>query len=1400
MRERDIFIEALEKDNPSERAALLDKACRADAELRRRVERLLEEHERQEVFMLDLPPAGLNATVDLPVTERPGTVIGPYKLLQQIGEGGMGVVFMAEQSQPIQRKVALKIIKPGMDSRQVIARFEAERQALALMDHPHIAKVLDGGATEAGRPFFVMELVKGIPITKYCDEHHLTPRQRLELFLPVCQAVQHAHQKGIIHRDLKPSNVMVAEYDDRPVVKIIDFGVAKATGPNLTPHTLFTAFGQVVGTLEYMSPEQAKLNALDIDTRSDIYALGVLLYELLTGTTPLSHERLTRVAFDDMLRVIREEEPPKPSTRLRDVGKSDWKNGLPDRERATAEGPARQAGPTSSLVTIAALRTIEPARLIKFVTGELDWIVMKCLEKDRNRRYETANGLAMDLARYLADEPVSAAAPSRTYRLRKFVRRHKRPVIAASAICLAILAGTVGTTIGLIGQARQRAIAERERTAALHQKDKAELAKQQTKEQLFESKINQARSLTLSQRPGQRFRSLALIDEARALGEELGLPAEKLDELRNLAISALTLPDLVPLREWQGVPPGSMHVDFDENLAIYARTDDQGNCSIRRVDGDVQIHFIPAEANVVGETVPCLSRDGRFVIVYTKGASARIRSLQGTQPRNVATFRDVYLLDIHPNGKEVAFAHTDGSISHVELATGKLLHHLEPNGVTRELYVALHPTEPLVAVGSYFGNVVQVRDLETGRIIKSIMLPGEGGHVAWHPRGHSLLATDGVTGDIRVFDRTSWQRRFVFKRINQGARVFFDHAGNHLAIVGWTGTTSLFDFRTGQLLFEIKDAYATLNPRFSRDDRRLAGFIRGNRLGIWQIAIADEHRLLVHRPCSKDESYGLPTSDGQLCAASMSNGICFWDLGSGEELGFLPLDEPLCVLFEQVRAAGNSGAERRASAEQAQHESARDGSPKLRHQPLLIAERSGTYRWPIHRDVAVPGLLRIGPPEPLTIPPGCLCQSRDGQVLIAASRAVGHFEPWAGIWIQHAQRPDSLVHLLAGVDMQPASISPDGKSLVTVDQNRTRLELWDSRTGMLARELRGRVGLGNIRGVQFSTAGDWLAAGELIDTRTWTGIRSLPGASRFSPDGSVLVQHKDASKLRLTNVASGREFCRLEAINNTIHNLDFAPDGWRLFTVDVFQGIHVWDLVELRRRLAEQNLDWDAPAYTSAEFTGPPLRIEFDMGNFDELRPQQLATNLDRAVEAAPQLAVRWWARAKFHHKSGRFAEAGADLREAVRRAEAGHNSRLWAKMSNDFARFLVTSPIEFREANEAVAMAEQAVKLRPGEWAYLNTLGIADYRAGRYADAVTALERSLANGAGQSDALDLYFLAMCHHELDAPQQAQECLDRARSWSKRHAADLPQESRAELKRFRTEAEALLRAPRPAGST
>jgi serine/threonine protein kinase/lipopolysaccharide biosynthesis regulator YciM len=504
-----IFSAAIEIASPEERAQYVQNAAGGDEALLKQLHELVGAYFRAGSF-LESPPVTIASDAMSAMQEAPGTSIGRYKLLEQIGEGGFGIVFMAQQEQPVHRRVALKIIKAGMDTRQVVARFEAERQALAMMDHPNIAKVLDAGATTAGRPYFVMELIKGIPITKYCDEHRLTPRQRLELFIPVCQAVQHAHQKGIIHRDLKPSNVLVADYDDKPVVKIIDFGVARAVGQHLTEKTMFTQFGQIVGTIEYMSPEQAKLNQLDIDTRTDIYSLGVLLYELLSGETPFDKQRLREAAFDEMLRIVREEEPPRPSTRLN-----------------TSE----------SLPSIAANRHLEPKKLTTMVRGDLDWIVMKCLDKDRNRRYETANNLGQDLQRYLTNEPVQACPPSTAYKMRKFVQRYRAAIATAAAILCILMLGVVVSTWQAIRatRAEEQAIqdrddkeqARREAVASAEQAQKAAEAQRMAKEaesqqrQQAEQVSKYLISAFSSPDPGREGRSITVAEvldrDARAL-------------------------------------------------------------------------------------------------------------------------------------------------------------------------------------------------------------------------------------------------------------------------------------------------------------------------------------------------------------------------------------------------------------------------------------------------------------------------------------------------------------------------------------------------------------------------------------------------------------------------------------------------------------------------------------------------------------------------------------------------------------------------------------------------------------------------------------------------------------------------------------------------------------------
>ena len=533
-----LFQLAIDRSDPADRRAFLDREVGDDAELRDRLDALLLAHDEltgvpaptsppeatvAETGAVPGPEATLEATGSARADradrdEVVGTEIaGRYKVRQAIGEGGMGSVYLAEQARTVRRMVALKLIKPGMDSRAVLARFDSERQALAMMDHPNIAKVLDAGTTDAGRPFFVMELVKGVPLTEFCDAHRLDVPARLAIFRPICSAVQHAHQKGVIHRDLKPTNILVESHDGRPVPKVIDFGLAKATsGMQLSEHSLFTAFGSVTGTPLYMAPEQAVFNALDVDTRADIYALGVILYELLTGSTPIERATLGRAALDEMLRVIREVDPPTPSSRI---------------------------GSSPSLPSVAAARHVEPIRLSRLVRGDLDWIVMKALAKERDRRYDSAIGLANDVERFLNDEPVTAGPPTARYRTAKFIRRHRGQVVAASLVALALVGGGVGTTLGLFEARRQRDLArvettekEEARSAEADQRLRAETARQ---DEARSPRVAERRSDQLgkvNEILGSIFRDLDLNQAERegkpvaaAIGERLDQASAALD-------------------------------------------------------------------------------------------------------------------------------------------------------------------------------------------------------------------------------------------------------------------------------------------------------------------------------------------------------------------------------------------------------------------------------------------------------------------------------------------------------------------------------------------------------------------------------------------------------------------------------------------------------------------------------------------------------------------------------------------------------------------------------------------------------------------------------------------------------------------------------------------------------
>jgi serine/threonine protein kinase/WD40 repeat protein len=1309
---RSIFCEALDRTTPEHRAEYLDEACRGEPELRARVEALLRAHEQASGFLNQLS-GSLSATIDELPSELPSTVIGPYKLLQPIGEGGMGVVWMAEQEQPVRRKVAFKLIKPGMDSRQVIARFEAERQALALMDHHNIAKVLDAGTTDSGRPYFVMELIHGIPITQFCDDNQLTPCERLELFVPVCQAIQHAHQKGIIHRDIKPSNVLVTHYDGKPVPKIIDFGVAKAVEQRLTERTLFTQYGTIIGTFEYMSPEQAEMSALGVDTRSDIYSLGVLLYELLTGTTPLERQRVRDASYPEIVRLIREEELTRPSTRL---------------------------SCCETLPAVAAARKTEPAKLAKLFRGELDWIVMKALEKDLNRRYETANSFAMDVQRHLAGEAVRAVPPSAWYRFRKFARRNKGPVTAVAVVLLALVAGIIGTTWGMLraSNAEAGAVAETGlKEAALEEKDAALTAARQSKwdadEKLFASYLAQARALRVSRRPGQRFESLETLRQATELARTLRLPDERFQELRDAAVAALALPDLYPVGPWVPLPADVCGIDFDAAHTVYVRTDRRGNCSVRRVADDGEVHHLPGRA---APAWPRLSADGKFLAVghYTEGPAGNpiaveVWKLGPTAALKVLSEEKAWMSWFHPRLPQCALVYADGAIALFELPSGQPLKRLPPVTLRREVFIALHPTESVVAVCSRFGSVVQLRDLGTGAVLAELPHEGLTSGVAWDPDGRTLAVGQYEPGRIRLYDRATLGVRWTLEP-NAPILGPFNPAGDRLVSTGWYGFVELFDVGTGQKLFTTRSASDNLH--FSRDGRRLAGAILDGKLGSWQVGDGREYRTLVRQrmPEKAKFNYSVAVSpDGRLVAAGMADGIGLWDLASGSELDFVPLSgggaPHVRALFEP------SGA-------------------------LLVLGPTGLSRWPIGKKAGAAGQWVMGPPQRLPLPRGsALGQSRDGRVTVTCSRGVDSEQPYAGGWILHADRPNQPIHLDPCADIGWITVSHDGRWVVTATHGVGQAKIWDARDGRLVRQL-AEVGAGYAR---FSPDGRSLSTdvdgGRLFAVGTWEPGPRLGSAGTFTPDGKLVAVPAAGRGDRLVDPATGRTLATLEDPNlQSIQLPVFTPDGTRLIGVgNDSKGIRVWDLRLVRQHLTEMGLDWDAPPYPPADPEGNvvPLHLEVRLG--------------DQSREERARQAIDQYRRA---------LEKNADD----------------AKLCNSLAWVYLTAPEGLRDVKAALPLAEKAVRLVPACRACANTLGVSYYRAGRYRQAVDILRPNLARQEDLYLAFDLYFLAMSYHKLGETARARDYYELAVRWPRSDKRLTPDQIE-ELDMFRAEANKLL---------
>jgi serine/threonine protein kinase/WD40 repeat protein len=1147
--EEAIFLAALEKTTPQERDAFAEAACAGDQKLLERVRELLDSHD-DSAGPLDSPPMGVTATITQPIPEKPGTRIGPYKLLQQIGEGGFGVVYMAEQIEPVRRKVALKIIKPGMDTKEVVARFEAERQALALMDHPNIAKVLDGGATESGRPYFVMELVKGVPLTEFCDANKLKMPQRLQLFTAVCRAVQHAHHKGVIHRDLKPSNVMVTLHDGSPVPKVIDFGVSKAISQQLTEKTLFTAYGQMIGTPAYMSPEQAEMSGLDIDTRSDIYSLGVLLYELLTGSTPLDANDLRGAAYVEMQRIIREEEPPKPSTRLSTLGE------------ATA--------------SIAANRGTEPKKLDALVRGDLDWIVMRALEKDRERRYESANSFANDIERFLNRQPVDACPPSFGYKLRSYVRRNKQAILVTGAIHALLFIGIVVSVVLTVRMLNERDRANSAESLAQNRLAEVQQEQEKTRGALKVATRERDRAVAAErQEANRRLEAQGQKDEAERQRSNAEKQARIANSRRLAARSREVLhehPELGLLlavealeTSWRHDEP---HVPVAEQTLRDALATVGGTPLNQRgiesrvvtmnstwiVTQDAQAtHFFnlsAADPNVAplrfeGERA-LSSRGSDWLVTVDPEKTVRVRDLrsedavpttvlrqhEGTLDRAIAS----------PDGHWLVTSTTDGITRLWNVSTGNKSE--SPHVLKgHKFWTISHDSRWLATEGE--GGRVHLWNLAIDNPTDAplaLEMRGDVGQIRSVVFGaNSRWLVAGSRKKSRVWDLNAEQPaklRMLLSGTDAEYRggeeerrgdELFSSNGRWLLLPGHRESTlwdmSEKDPDASPITLQSPQVYG--KAIFSPDDNVLV-------MGARSWNLTDER--LAQRPRGSKDASGLRVVMYRA-APTLIQQERSWFAAFDPQMRWVvhAFSDKRIGVWDLLQISEDTGSLRRSAFILSGHE---DHIMSLEFSPdgrwLLSEGEKGTVRmWDFARAVPSTSPLYLRKETAVSVSP-------NGRWL-----ATTHFPHGAKLWDLTAADPSKTPIQLTGHTsmLREASFSPDGRWLVTVDRD-VNMQMWDLKSDDLSsgvslfrqKQIRADIGRGfwwPFR-MKFSDDSRWLYAAPGLEANLWDltaekpgsnpivlgGHERVPTLASFSPNGRWLITSDGMTPVRLWNLAA----------------------------------------------------------------------------------------------------------------------------------------------------------------------------------------------------------------------------------------------------------------------------------------
>ena len=1135
-----LFEGALNCRTPAERAAYLDRVCAGQPELRRKFEALLQAHDRSGEFLE--PAVGVarsTVKLDLAPAETPGTVIGRYKLLQKIGEGGMGVVYMAEQTEPVVRKVALKIIKLGMDTRQVVARFEAERQALALMDHPNIAKVLDAGATETGRPYFVMELVRGVPITEYCDKNKLSTKLRLELFIPVCQAIQHAHQKGIIHRDIKPSNVMVTLHDGQPVPRVIDFGVAKATNQRLTQKTLFTHYAQMIGTPAYMSPEQAEMSGLDIDTRTDVYSLGVLLYELLTGTTPFPAKELLSKGYAEMQRIIAQQEPLKPSTRMSTM----------QHEEQTV---------------LATNRSMDPSALQRGLQGDLDWIVMKCLEKDRTRRYETSNGLAADLRRHLNNELITARPPTAAYLIGKLIKRNRLAFLTTAVVFAGIvvaLAAFIFATIHVTRERNEKDLALRERGEAM---DLATKRAGEVQEQLFRSLRDQARAHRYSRRVGQRLDSLAALTRAAQIRHD--------ESLRDDAIAAMALPDIRRGPSSERWVPDTHIFAFDDRYQRYAHFEKDGTISIHSMKDEQEIQHIASSPKIL-ERMLSLSPDGEFVAKLEPKGRLRVWRVADGEPALHEVPEGCSALAFSHDGRQLAVGQTNW-IRRYDLLTGNEINRwIVPTETYR---LAFDPADRRIAVGYSGSAVASIYSAATGELVAELPVGFMDRQVVgWHPDGEHL-AIAGSDPRIQIWDVRAGKQVSQFTgHVQQITDLTFHPHSGLLASHSWDGVLRLWEPWSGRELLQNPSRDSI---HFSRDGKWLGlGWTGELRYHLWEIAPGTEYRTLNSGlPMDQVGLYeGDISPDGRWLALGTQAGVEVWDVASGAMVATLPTGPSNCTFFQP------------------------DGRG-------LITCGLEKVQWWAFEETAT-DQFRLGPPRSLALPvsgPTRFNLAADGKSLAVVSEEAGKtviLDPTTDL-----PPRSTFTHKGAGF----VALSRDGRWLATAGWHIDTVRLWNAQTGKLLHEWKGpaqaRIAFTPDSRELVICQGDgfsfWNVETTQLNRRLPCEIALFGNSVAFSPDGSLMALPVAPGVVEIKTVVEARTIARLEdPFGDRCGWIGFTPDNRELVvTAGYGRVVHVWELDLIRQRLAGMGLagDWpDFPPRTDSpprhRPTGrPPPKIE----------------------------------------------------------------------------------------------------------------------------------------------------------------------------------------------------------------